>query len=63
MREEFGGKDREHSVDKYSDSESFSQTVAKYDIQFNAMLLTLMDKVADRGRQDYTDAIVNILYR
>ncbi|XP_047741315.1 gamma-tubulin complex component 2 isoform X2 [Hyalella azteca] len=46
-----------------SASESFEQTIARYDIQFNGMLVTLMDKVADLGRQDYTDAIINILYR
>ena len=46
-----------------SESESFEQTVARYDIQFNGMLLTLMDKVAYRGRKDFSDALFNLLYR
>ena len=49
--------------ENFSESESFEQIVARYDIQFNGMLVTLMEKVAERGRQDYTDAAVNILYR
>ena len=49
--------------EEMSASESFEQSIARYDFQFNGMLVTLMDKVADIGKQDYTDAIANILYR
>ncbi|KAB7505275.1 Gamma-tubulin complex component 2 [Armadillidium nasatum] len=44
-------------------SESFEQTVAKYDLQFTGMLVTLVDKISDMGRENYNDALIHVLYR
>ncbi|MCL4126577.1 UNVERIFIED_CONTAM: hypothetical protein GTU68_045281 [Idotea baltica] len=44
-------------------SESYEQTVARLDLQFTGMLITLVDKISDMGRENYNDALIHVLYR
>lgn len=44
-------------------SESFEQTIARFDLEFTGMLVTLVDRISDMGKENYNDALINVLYR
>ncbi|XP_044734773.1 gamma-tubulin complex component 2-like isoform X2 [Chrysoperla carnea] len=46
-----------------SESESFEQSIKRFDVQFSTILLSLMNKINDLGRQNTNDKLVNLLYR
>ncbi len=43
--------------------ESFHQDVARFDLQFSSVLLSLLDRVAQMGRDNYNERVLNILNR
>ena len=45
------------------DMESFHESVDKFDMAFNSVLITLLDKIAQLGRENYNERIMNILHR
>ena len=45
------------------DMESFHESVDKFDMAFNSVLITLLDKIAQLGRENYNERILNILHR
>ena len=49
--------------DTCDDLDSFSSDVAKFDFQFDSVLITLLDKIATLGRENYNERILNILHR
>ncbi|XP_076059068.1 gamma-tubulin complex component 2-like isoform X2 [Oratosquilla oratoria] len=47
----------------HEESESFEQTIARFDLQFTGMLVTLVGSISDLGRDEYNDGLVNVLHR
>ena len=47
----------------HEDSQSFEQTISKFELQFSGMIYTLIEKIVEQGREDYNDALVNVIYR
>jgi hypothetical protein len=46
-----------------ADSDSFEQSIAKFNLQFTAVLVGLLDKISDPGRENGREKLLNILYR
>ena len=46
-----------------SELESFHDEVAKFDLRFSSVLFSLLDRVAQLGRENNNERIVNILSR
>uniref|UniRef100_T1JH36 Gamma-tubulin complex component 2 n=1 Tax=Strigamia maritima TaxID=126957 RepID=T1JH36_STRMM len=44
-------------------NESFEQRIARFDLEFTELLVTLLDRISDLGRDNYNDKLVNIIYR
>jgi hypothetical protein len=45
------------------DSDSFEQSIAKFDLQFTAILVGLLDKISELGRENNSEKLLNVLYR
>lgn len=45
------------------DLESFNNDVSKFDLQFSAVLSSLLARIAQLGRENYNERILNILNR
>ena len=45
------------------DLERFAEDVRAYDLSFSSKLMTLLDKIAKMGRENYNERIMNILHR
>ncbi|PSN40194.1 Gamma-tubulin complex component 2 [Blattella germanica] len=45
------------------DSESFEQSIAKFNLQFTAVLVGLLDRISELGREDNNEKLLNVLYR
>ncbi len=45
------------------DVDSFSDAVSKYDMQFDSVLISLLDRIAQMGRDNYNERVLNILHR
>lgn len=46
-----------------NDSESFEQSIKRFDLQFSQSLLSLMEKISELARKNTNDKLVNLLYR
>ncbi|XP_042231927.1 gamma-tubulin complex component 2-like isoform X4 [Homarus americanus] len=59
--------DREESPEPaattHEDSQSFEQTISRFELQFSGMIYTLMERISEMGRDNYNDALVNVIYR
>ncbi len=68
---DFASDDRAFSVDTGSGGgggdgdklEAFHQEVSRYDLQFSSVLLSLLDRIAQMGRDNYNERVLNILNR
>ncbi|KAG0715937.1 Gamma-tubulin complex component 2 [Chionoecetes opilio] len=47
----------------HEDSQSFEQTISRFELQFSGMIYTLMERILEMGRDSYNDALVNVIYR
>lgn len=45
------------------DSDSFEQSIAKFNLQFTAVLVGLLDKISELGRENNNEKLLNVLYR
>jgi hypothetical protein len=45
------------------DSDSFEQSIAKFNLQFTAVLVGLLDKISELGRENNSEKLLNVLYR
>lgn len=43
--------------------DTFHDEVAKFDLRFNSVLFSLLDRIAQMGRENYNERIMNILHR
>ena len=43
--------------------ESFTQDVARYDLQFSSVLFSLLDRISQLGRDNYNEKVLNVLHR
>ena len=57
--------DRHEAVDNddVAEREEFAEKVAEIDLDFDSKLITLLDKIAQIGRENYNERILNILNR
>jgi hypothetical protein len=46
-----------------SDSDSFEQSIAKFNLEFTAVLVGLLDKISERGRDSGSEKLLIVLYR
>ncbi|XP_046395622.1 gamma-tubulin complex component 2-like isoform X2 [Ischnura elegans] len=46
-----------------SESDSFEQSISRFDLEFTGMLVGLLDKIAELGRINNSEKLVNVLYR
>lgn len=53
----------EPAATTHEDSQSFEQTISRFELQFSGMIYTLMEKISEMGRDNYNDALVNVIYR
>ena len=53
----------EPAATTHEDSQSFEQTVSRFELQFSGMIYTLMERILEMGRDSYNDALVNVIYR
>ncbi|XP_050723249.1 gamma-tubulin complex component 2-like isoform X1 [Eriocheir sinensis] len=53
----------EPAATTHEDSQSFEQTISRFELQFSGMIYTLMERISEMGRDNYNDALVNIIYR
>ncbi|ROT70212.1 Gamma-tubulin complex component 2 [Penaeus vannamei] len=49
----------EPAATTHEDSQSFEQTISRFELQFSGMIYTLMEKISEMGRDNYNDALVN----
>lgn len=45
------------------EEENFEQEVAKFDLRFTSVLVSLLDKISQLARENYNERILNILHR
>lgn len=45
------------------ESDSFEQSISKFNLQFTAVLVGLLDKISELGRENNNEKVLNILYR
>ncbi|XP_071453118.1 gamma-tubulin complex component 2-like isoform X2 [Hetaerina americana] len=45
------------------ESDSFEQSISRFDLEFTGMLVGLLDKIAELGRINNSEKLVNVLYR
>jgi gamma-tubulin complex component 2 len=43
--------------------QDFNEDVARYDLQFNSVLFSLLDRISQLGRDNYNEKVLNILHR
>ncbi|XP_063878278.1 gamma-tubulin complex component 2-like isoform X2 [Scylla paramamosain] len=53
----------EPAATTHEDSQSFEQTISRFELQFSGMIYTLMERILEMGRDSYNDALVNVIYR
>ncbi|PNF14012.1 Gamma-tubulin complex component 2 [Cryptotermes secundus] len=53
----------EHQSTMACDSDSFEQSIAKFNLQFTAVLVGLLDKISELGRENNGEKLLNVLYR
>ncbi|KAK7085565.1 hypothetical protein SK128_013079 [Halocaridina rubra] len=68
-----GSTERTESIDReespepasnsHEDSQSFEQTISKFELQFSGMIYTLMEKIQELSRENFNDPLVNVIYR
>jgi len=46
-----------------SNTDDFNQDIARFDLQFNSVLFSLLDKISQLGRDNYNEKVLNILHR
>jgi hypothetical protein len=45
------------------ESDSFEQSISKFNLQFTAVLVGLLDKISELGRENNNEKLLNVLYR
>jgi len=48
---------------RFSSTDDFNQDIARFDLQFNSVLFSLLDKISQLGRDNYNEKVLNILHR
>merc|ERR1711874_786368 len=43
--------------------QDFNEDIARYDLQFNSVLFSLLDRISQLGRDNYNEKVLNILHR
>ena len=43
--------------------EDFVEDIKRYDLQFNSVLVSLLDRISQLGRDNYNEKVLNILHR
>ena len=46
-----------------SDPEKFSESVTTFDFQFTGVIVSLLDRIAQMGRENYNERVLNLLSR
>jgi hypothetical protein len=46
-----------------SEGDSFEQSISKFNLQFTAVLVGLLDKISELGRENNNEKLLNVLYR
>ena len=46
-----------------ADSDSFEQSIAKFNLQFTAVLVGLLTKISEPSREEGSAKLLNVLYR
>ena len=53
-----------HYMDNLTDTvEDFVEDIKRYDLQFNSVLASLLDRISQLGRDNYNEKVLNILHR
>jgi len=48
---------------RFSSTDDFNQDISRFDLQFNSVLFSLLDKISQLGRDNYNEKVLNILHR
>ena len=43
--------------------DSFTEDIARYDLQFSSVLFSLLDRISQLGRDNYNEKVLNVLHR
>jgi len=48
---------------QHKNASDFSEDIARFDLQFNAVVFSLLDKISQLGRDNYNEKVLNVLHR